>query len=335
MAGMLHTVQTAPDIVTICKSALLDSPLFCLVFSSTYKCTWDVEGAQCLPFYDKCEFNIENDTCTSSQGCYWTESDNNDTNCKYAMADCKANSIYSSCESVKGCIWDIDHLYCSVVDDFRRECSKTFDDISYTGTMNVTCDLTPCLYWTELPFPVDNDLPYETTIGASNFCRNLGGVKDTAECFISSHKYKPCCVPVCEESKNIREERSECVFTVRGRYEYAGNDNTSCDGSVCEKWIDIANSRSKILQYRDVDFPLDGTINAASNRCRNPKLKDEGDICYINSKKGNQYSPSSSKSCCLPPCSDNDQVTCMWTNTGNEYSEYLNWFYTQVYIPWI
>ena len=84
------------------------------------------------------------------------------------------------------------------------------------------------------------------------------------------------------------KERSPCTFTVRGRYEYSGSQNTTCSGKKCQVWGSV-NS--------DVDFPLDQTHNSSSlNSCRNPNLSTGGDWCFT------VDDDRMWEDCCLPPC---------------------------------
>ena len=58
-------------------------------------------------------------------------------------------------------------------------------------------------------------------------------------------------------------------------------------------------------------------VNSALNYCRNPGLHIAGDGCIVADPLGEV---NTFQSCCLPPCSEDDQVPCMWSTAGNEYS---------------
>ena len=322
----------------------------------TQNCVWEREyfswinlgfaGNLCHEVSQECPLNIIALTCNAAQSCVWDS-----FGCWRFNEQCAGN-IKSICLKKNGCYWNKHLLYCEEIPDYRMECSGYFNDITYTGTRNMTCDHMPCVKWSSL-IGVDVHVysSYESLVDSHNYCRNpidkFRGIYrfHTAWCYVSIDKNtaipndhdsslqsfdretifipKPCCVPLCP-SKNTAK-RSKCVFTVRGHYEYSGKENITCTRNKCIEWSSLFGyegyRRSKfhqsiLTQYSLYDFAVDGSINESSNYCRNPGLRNDGEGCYIL----DHFGAPEYEVCCSPPCEEDDQVTCMWTQSGTEYS---------------
>lgn len=339
-------------------------------------CTWDDENSVCLNISSECSENTDDDTCDAAEGCWWLNrmdekndkslrnanestddsriNEYNKNACLRASTNCKKNADYKACQAAHylHCIWDKENNQCIT----HMQCSESIDDYSYEGTLNVTCDNTPCEYWENIWQEIhlwwtrhdDNrGLSLRSSIvEAQNYCRKpsrtLFDMFERATCYTKTQDYKliqkPCCVKVCDRGNF--EEPSKCQFTKRMRYEYAGSLNVSCSGKPCQSWT-LSSLSCNLLYYNphirdenlsDEDFPVDQSQKGASNYCRNPFLFNLGDMCVVLTHWGTWLE---NEQCCNPPCAGDDQVMCMWSNSGIEYSGKVSVTCSRIVcIPW-
>ena len=178
------------------------------------------------------------------------------------------------CIRAKECIWS--GTVCDKISSFREECSKSIDDVNYSGTLDRTCDGMPCLNWEyvyryfdfglridEFIHDVSFQMGFDSIRSSSNYCRENkyhGYAFDGAWCYVNTTIYgnsttssksktlsmKPCCGPLCNSEDEVK---SKCVLTERGRYEYAGNQNMSCQKKPCMKFPKGASTYYVTLHY--------------------------------------------------------------------------------------
>lgn len=313
--------------------------------------TCQTVGNNCFIMYE----NLCKEYGTLSNNCFW---DDKMDNCLPIYRPCNKNNK-EACIHAEECQWG--NTGCIEVAGYRDECSNSINDIGYSGTQNVTCDSMPCLNW-ELVFKRLHMTPsyseYDSVSMANNYCRQSYVSKYefhpmVSWCYVEiitstgiDIARKPCCVPLCDNKDNVR---SKCVFTERGRYEYAGNMNVSCQGNDCITLPQIIDYAADAFVQKEnitqVDLPLNKLDHDSSqtctyrtfyhffhtdmsashfscynniNVCRNPTLQNEGDFCY---GKDDEYGGFLSRQkCCVAQCEDDDQVTCTWSINGTEYS---------------
>lgn len=114
-------------------------------------------------------------------------------------------------------------------------------------------------------------------------------------------------------------EKSKCVFSSRGRYEYSGTVNVTCSGVTCKPWttdLEGAQYQNEHVNPTDADFPVDGNLKESSNYCRNPDLRSTGDWCLaerdISAKGLYTLDP-----CCLANCAGIDLNHTDWKMMKN------------------
>ena len=318
-----------------------------------YGCLWDAHI--CSPIDESCGVMKQGACILYEQftnGCFWhTEK----RQCLPIHIDCSKNEA-SSCLRAKKCMWN--GRYCDLVYDYHKECSTSITDDQYSGTHNVTCEGVPCLNW-EFAFrnlkvlrEHEYGFHHDSYKSANNFCRrttldhgkHIGFMGSSCLVNISINnefviKEKACCVQLCDDS---HVARSKCTFSERGRYEYIGNHNVSCQGNNCLMFPHFLLNKETGQGERLIssDFPVDKpNINLRAcnhdlfmmvyvsqlcfdlQKCRNPSLDNEGDFCIAPYKMtGSDIEMISKQKCCIAKCEDGDQVPCTWSKTGREYS---------------
>ena len=233
------------------------------------KCYWFCDT--CISIWDCSSMDIE--SCSVISGvwntCFWS---NKTEQCLPNFNYCEKNNK-DGCLKTKHCQWN--GTRCNLVSDYGMECSNTINDVGYTGTVNVTCDGTPCLYWEDVyrsapNQPITSDIYFEQEglTKVNNYCRASSSIGATpsfmgAWCFVLSNKFnttviskKPCCVPVCMDKFDTR---TKCKFTNRGRYEYSGNLNVSCSRNQCRAFPNLIELvyQGFVERITTSDFPID------------------------------------------------------------------------------
>ena len=330
-----------------------------------------IAGTTCYTIDKNCT-GINRATCFAyealSDECFWYTTQ---TICKPIFNNCTKNGK-EGCNRSKHCAWD--GIRCTTISNYRKECSENFDDKEYSGTHSIACDGMSCVHWEYVyryisteGIPTSKEdikkLPelrfqYDSIKGAANHCREykfyyhgfFGAWCYTNTKSVSiSFTMSPCCVPLCDNNEDIR---SKCKFTERGRYEYAGNQNVTCNNQPYVAFPNYFLNEEKIVP---LDSPLDD-INGNSlkncisseykisrkwhegsefqnileefqcfdiNTCRNPTLQNMGDFCFAKEYENFLVMVPYKirmQSCCTSKCEEGDIVPCTWTSTGKEYS---------------
>ena len=153
--------------------------------------------------------------------CYWNDEKQQ---CLEIHKICSKNE-FEACIYAKHCEWDWDESRCNSIPGYGKNCSNDLNHLNYTGTLNTTCDDTPCLNWEyaiKWAYALDKiEFKYDGYRSANNYCRQdvkkLNKERKRSWCYVNTNRnlggkipWKLCCVPQCGAKTSLSVKMVEC-----------------------------------------------------------------------------------------------------------------------------